>query len=467
MEKTEKLTIENVVKSINEKKGENIKLSVVLLKSREHDLRVTREIKKKFIDIMRDGIINPIHVNIIESKYRIIDGKTRVQAVMSKYEGYTKKWGDLVPIIPYNGLTVEEEDYLDAVLNSSQRELTPDEKLDYVMKYGDKWDIHELAKILSVDIKQTKEYLAVANEPIRVIRKNRVQVRDTFYISKVNTDDENVKKLLAQESFPLRDREEFGFRDVSKKFNSRKKVAGLTGESDEYIMRMEIEREHNKRINDYQSTNRYTRGSEDKPDAFERVLRNLSPENIIFSNPEDNLRYLAHNNEVVDTQVKRAHTYAQETNVRLTLLNTSIMECEKLRELFPDIEILNTSVESYILKDLASTQKRVLLYLNLNGGVRERSILSPIELFDLFTDLPNLVLLAIYGRNWYTERTREIEICNMMGHKKYRSMVIESLEQYLDGIKSKTADLGIKVDYSIEWTKNNGRDVSMVSWKSI
>ena len=113
------ISIDELTRSINSK-CEGIKhIDILTTTIREHDLRYDRDVEKKATDILRDGVLNPIHVN----GNRILDGKTR--RLCFDLSGFVKKyvdrWGStIVSAKVYNNLSIEEEDYLDAKQECSE-----------------------------------------------------------------------------------------------------------------------------------------------------------------------------------------------------------------------------------------------------------------------------------------------------------------------------------------------------------
>lgn len=464
----EEISIEELIRSIDSKCEGTKQIDILTVTIREHDMRKERDIESKAKDILRDGIRNPIHINVVNGVNRTVDGKTRASCF--GLEGYTtkyiKRWGStVIEAKVYRNLTTEEEDYLDVTLNSSQRELTPDEKQAYVDKYAGRINRKELAKILNVRVTQVDQYIATSNEPEenRVIKNGRVNTRDTSIVSRLNVVDQSLKSIIAKGKFSQSDRSEYDYKEVVKRSNRRIAVKEITGEDEETIVRQEVEKQQNGVPNRYQSMPFVPKGSEGKYSAWERLLEKEAPEEIIILNIETN-----------DWLVLEATKEAQKSMALIGLEHAKVNDCDIIladnvksicntwRKKHPTVTIHEKMVERYLIELLTPSSKKTVLLIHMSGGFTSRNILGEHELRDIFLDRPNCVIVAIYNRKWYTDVTKRQEQIIRWGHRYARKNPIETLEQYLNADVEHNI---IPLEWNIEWEKLCSRDVALVSWR--
>lgn len=163
---TQKVTLENIGISIQSKRNrkldqeffpfENLLLS-------EYDIRENRQIGKLKDDLLRDGQLQPLTVNINtgEEKATVVNGRTRYLD-MNDLNIESNNMFEFVSVEVYENLTQMEQDYLNAQINVTQSPLTANEKLAFVDKYKDDLDPIELGEALGLSPAQVEKYKAVS-----------------------------------------------------------------------------------------------------------------------------------------------------------------------------------------------------------------------------------------------------------------------------------------------------------------
>jgi len=158
----------SISKSIQSKRNQaldsqSFPLSELVLS--DYDIRKNRARNPKLReDLLRDGQLQPITVsrNTTNNVVVVVNGRTR-QIEMTDINSIDNQLFTTVKVEVYDDLTELEQNYLNAQINISQNPLTPDEKIDFVIKYKDVLDPKDLAKALGLDMKMLENYLAVAS----------------------------------------------------------------------------------------------------------------------------------------------------------------------------------------------------------------------------------------------------------------------------------------------------------------
>ena len=156
--------LESISKSIQSKRNEKLdsqKFPLSQLQLSSYDIRKNRGRNQKLKeDLARDGQLQAITVSKNGDVYTTVNGRTRQLEMMELNE--TSDLFDTVKVEVYENLTELEQNYLNAQINISQNPLTPDEKIEFVIKYKDILNPQDLAKALGLDMKMLDNYLAVA-----------------------------------------------------------------------------------------------------------------------------------------------------------------------------------------------------------------------------------------------------------------------------------------------------------------
>ena len=462
------ISIKDLVESIKSKKTGYKKISLKNIKPRGHDLRQTRNPEQLKNSILQNGITEPLSVNEVDGYFRLINGKTRWCAMMldGVADQYKKNFGSLdIYCETYKGLTEEEEDYLDAIKNAEQKSLSKEEKLKYVERYGDKINENDLRNILGLELKQVREYIVVAKVPEESRRRDAtgdISIRDTMIVAEINVDPK-LKPQIAKANLGSLDggRTENELRILRNNINERVKNIPITKETPEFIVKHELDKSQASTLTTYAAIPKVPRGSQEKYDQFESVLKSVRPDEIIFANPEISEYYVDDDDKPIKTQIMRAYDWAKENSKMLIVTNKNKLECEEWNTKFPDMNIMNISIEKYLINNVTPSNKKTLLYLHLSGDRTTRDILSERTLKDLKKIRPKITILSIYVSGWYNDTGKEEELISRFGILEQKNAVIETLDQYLSEIE-------IQIDHvlkhKIVWEKFVGRAVSLVSW---
>ena len=166
--------LESVSKSIQSKRNEKLDsqtFPISQLQLADYDIRKNRNRNPKLKeDLIRDGQLQPITVSKNNGVYTVVNGRTRLIEMRDLNE--TDDSFSTVKVEIYEDLTELEQNYLNAQINISQNPLTPDEKIDFVIKYQYVLNPQDLGKALGLNKEMLDNYFAVA--------KTSKEVREAF-----------------------------------------------------------------------------------------------------------------------------------------------------------------------------------------------------------------------------------------------------------------------------------------------
>jgi hypothetical protein len=175
--------LESISKSIQSKRRADLDTQdfpLLKLVLSSYDIRKNRSRSPKMKeDLIRDGQLQPITINIYTNGKKVIDLKTVSNATV--INGRTRKieMDDLnkskdlfnnVKVEVYEDMTPLEQNYLNAQINVSQNPLTPDEKREFIIKYMNEIPIKEMAKALGLGMAMFKNYLATTKVNKEVLK---------------------------------------------------------------------------------------------------------------------------------------------------------------------------------------------------------------------------------------------------------------------------------------------------------
>jgi len=136
----------SVSKSIQSKRNEKLdsqKFPLSKLQLSSYDIRKNRTGSPKLRnDLKRDGQLQPITVSKNGDVYTVVNGRTRQIEMMELNQ--SDDLFNMVKVEIYEDLTELEQNYLNAQINISQNPLTPDEKIEFVVKYKDELNPEDL-----------------------------------------------------------------------------------------------------------------------------------------------------------------------------------------------------------------------------------------------------------------------------------------------------------------------------------
>lgn len=156
--------------SIKSKKNEKLdsqSFPIQKLLLSKYDIRKNRNTEKMKEDLLRDGQLQPLTVNINtgEDFATIVNGRTRYLGMIV----HPKKF-PTANVEVYENLTILEQNYLNAQINVSQNPLSPDEKREFIIKHQHELPMEEMAKALGLGMEMFKNYHATTKVSTDVLK---------------------------------------------------------------------------------------------------------------------------------------------------------------------------------------------------------------------------------------------------------------------------------------------------------
>jgi len=460
-------TLEELSSSIDSKRREDLdgSIDVELIKLSAYDIRVERDIESMAETLKRDGQLEFITVNFDEEFYVIVNGRTRYLALKQPILSLKK-----LKCKVYKGLTILEQNYLNATINTNQKTLTTDEKLRFVIRHENDLDSDSLRKALGLKSKtQLKAFLNVANmdkEAREIVKTTKLgRERGTFEIETLNiisrAKEPEVQRIFARHSKQLLDRDitdRTRRTEIRQKVNTYNKLKDKKEElklNETEIARIVVSRS----LTTLNSLLKIAKGSEGKYKAFWTILKDGKFEEIIIFNPTTPYLIGSPNNKseaLMTLELSRL----QSMNLIFVDRDKAICDIWKRKENF---KVINKSAEEYIYHDYESSHKKTLIYLNLAGDRTAREFLSPKLLLTLKNFRPNLTIAFIVVEEWSNPTNKAsncLELLRFFGID--RDDEITTIESFLDKIEEL---IDFKMSFSIVWEKRENRRVALVVLK--
>lgn len=469
---TQKLTLEELNKSIKAKRKGIEMVSLDKIHLQKYDIRTERNVEQMMESLKHSDQLKPLTLSYStkEGIYWLIDGRTRFIA-MSKLHELTlrMRWKEARAEI-YVDLTIPEQDYLNASINANQKTLTSDEKFEYVKKYKTEIEPEDLAKALNLSEEHIRDLISVARmvednpeveEFIKQTKKGRgrgsLDIQTASYVAKVKDGGaqiefaKQVSKYASERNITDRAKRRV-VREQLKKINDltdHKEELDLTSKE---VVRLVVEGE------DSNAGLISPENSYEKFIHYKDLLKKESFEEIIFANIQSPKML---NTPDGRSMAKITLDYARQRQIPITMIDGSKMTCDlwKAKE---DINVMHKYVEQFLETDFQPSKNKTLMVWHLSGNRNARELLDTRILRDIGIIRPKAILVFILTEEWTTpscEWSNTLERIRTFGILKGKTLKNMEMEDYFNAIES---ELQNKVKFTIIWEKRKQRRVALI-----
>jgi len=401
------------------------------LKINSYDIRVERDIEVMRKSIEQEGMLQPLTVNIRENDdYVVIDGKTRFLAS----DGLV----DPIRCVVYKYLSGFEEDYLNANINSHQKQLTPNEKREFIKRHKDIMSTDALCDALNLTEPQVEDIKISTEVPDEIA--NLFRNKDDGY-----GRGEIEIQAIAQAAEPLKNltedvkesalrvmgswHQETEMTDRNKRA-TRKKIARTAAEwlenptltkkytTEEIVTKVIAKVEDSNCTGDF-----IPKGSEKKPDFFKDIVDAYKYDFAVVLMSEGLKRKTSIEGVEVDSESK---ILVDSPIKDITLVSLDLDKIEEVAEygktVWKNVKIHCENVLDYI-QNIEVDKRLGLIYVNGDTFWAQRPYL--VNLLHMF--YPNSIISIIYidyiflGKHSTSDEDQKKELATVYGLRRSHS----------------------------------------------
>jgi len=432
----------------------------------EYDIRTERDVSIMIETLKRDGQLEPLTISLDDESAIIVNGRTR-------YYGFAKmkQFGEWAPNLPlgkvkvkvYRNLTVIEQNYLNATINSNQKTLTTDEKLAFVEQHENELDEDSLRKALGLESKKhVKDYKSIAK-----VLRNQPELRDYLKTTKggrgrgdieietarviASVSDEVGRLALAKRAEKLKTEREITDRarrkeltKKAKKYEDLNKHRDELGLSQDELADVVIERSNDSLFSLFSAS----KGSEGKYGAFSDWVNDDWGEVIIF-NPTT--PYL-NGSPTKESEAAIALRVARLRKFKVTLVEKDLPIAniwKRFCQDHPTAHVINTTAEEFMVNHLTKSLEKTLFYFNFKGDRAAREFMRPtITLHTLKLERPNSCVGHIIVEEWASPTNLASNYLELLSWFGKRSAGIKTIEEFVSRLAS-----DLDMSWEIKWSK--------------